>query len=226
MSFRVLLADADGTLFDFARGEAVAISETLRRFGLPDDEETVSLYARANDAQWKKLERGETTSERVRLDRFVDFLTLGGFTGDPEAMCEDYVERLGRQRWVLPGAVDLLRAVSARMPVYLVTNGIARVQRSRLRGCEIEPYLTDVVISEEVGAPKPDPRMLHEALRRAGCRAEEALLLGDSVTADIAAANRAGIASILYTGGKPAPANSGATWTADTLEEACQIILR
>lgn len=226
MSFRVLLADADGTLFDFAKGEAVAISETLRRFGLPDDEETVSLYARANDAQWKKLERGETTSERVRLDRFVDFLALGGFEGEPEAMCEDYVERLGRQRWVLPGAVELLRAVSARMPVYLVTNGIARVQRSRLRGCEIEPYLTDVVISEEVGAPKPDPRMIHEALRRAGCRAEEAVLLGDSVTADIAAANRAGIASILYTGGGPAPANHGATWTADTLEEACQIILR
>ena len=226
MSFRVLLADADGTLFDFAKGEAVAIAETLRRFGLPDDAPTIALYARANDAQWKKLERGETTPERVRIDRFVDFLAQGGFEGDAHALCEDYVERLGRQRWVLPGAVALCRAVSARMPIYLVTNGIARVQRSRLHGCEIEPYLTGVVISEEVGAPKPDPRMLLEALRLAGCGPEEAVLLGDSVTADIAAANRAGIPSILYTGGRPAPAKHGATWTADTLEEACEYILR
>ena len=30
MPCRVLLADADGTLFDFHRGEAVAISETFR----------------------------------------------------------------------------------------------------------------------------------------------------------------------------------------------------
>lgn len=226
MSRRVLLSDADGTLFDFQKGEAVAISETLRRFGLPDDAQTIALYARANDAQWKRLERGETTPERVRIDRFVDFLAQGGFAGDPRALCEDYVERLGRQRWVLPGAVALCRAVSARMPIYLVTNGIARVQRSRLRGCEIEPYLAGIVISEEVGAPKPDPRMLLEALRLAGCRPEEAILLGDSVTADIAAANRAGIPSILYTGGRPAPQGHGATWTANTLEEACQIILR
>jgi len=226
MSFRVLLSDADGTLFDFARGEAVAIAETLRRFGLPDDARTIALYARANDAQWKKLERGETTPERVRIDRFVDFLAQGGFEGDAHALCEDYVERLGRQRWVLPGAVALCRAVSARMPIYLVTNGIARVQRSRLHGCEIEPYLTGVVISEEVGAPKPDPRMLLEALRLAGCGPEEAILLGDSVTADIAAANRAGIPSILYTGGRPAPEGHGATWTANTLEEACEYILR
>ena len=36
MALRVLLADADGTLFDFHRGEAVAIGVTFRRFGIPD----------------------------------------------------------------------------------------------------------------------------------------------------------------------------------------------
>lgn len=226
MSFRVLLSDADGTLFDFSKGEAVAIAQTLRRFGLPDDAETIALYARANDAQWKKLERGETTSQRVRIDRFSDFLALGGFEGDAQALCDDYVERLGRQRWLLPGALELCRTVSARMPIYLVTNGISSVQRSRLAGCGLEPYLAGIVISEEIGASKPDPRMLWEALRMAGCEPGEAVLLGDSITADIAAANRAGIQSILYTGGMPAPAGHGATWTANTLEEACDWILR
>ena len=43
MPCRVLLADADGTLFDFHRGEAVAISETYRRFGIADTPENLAV---------------------------------------------------------------------------------------------------------------------------------------------------------------------------------------
>ena len=72
MSLRVLLADADGTLFDFHRGEAVAIGETFRRFGIPDTPGNLEIYSRVNHAQWLRLERGETTQERLRVDRFTD----------------------------------------------------------------------------------------------------------------------------------------------------------
>ena len=58
MSLRVLLADADGTLFDFHRGEAVAIGETFRRFGIPDTPGNLEIYSRVNHAQWLRLERG------------------------------------------------------------------------------------------------------------------------------------------------------------------------
>ena len=56
MSLRVLLADADGTLFDFHRGEAVAIGETFRRFGIPDTPGNLEIYSRVNHAQWLRLE--------------------------------------------------------------------------------------------------------------------------------------------------------------------------
>ena len=55
MSLRVLLADADGTLFDFHRGEAVAIGETFRRFGIPDTPGNLEIYSRVNHAQWLRL---------------------------------------------------------------------------------------------------------------------------------------------------------------------------
>lgn len=226
MSIRILLSDADGTLFDFHKGEAIAIRETFEAAGIPATEEMVALYSRANDAQWKKLERGETTQQKLRLDRFVDFLSLAGLSGDPQALCDDYVERLGQQRFPLCGAEELCRRVSAHMPIWLITNGISQIQRSRFSDCLLTPYFSGMVISEEVGAAKPDPAMLFEALRLAGdFRPEEAVVLGDSVTADIAAANNAGIRSILFTNGKEPPEGHGATWAVRTLDEACRLIL-
>ena len=226
MKYRILLADADGTLFDFHKGEAIAIADTFRRFGIPVTEENVTLYSQANDAQWKKLERGETTQAKLRVDRFIEFLALTGLQGDPEALSEEYMLQLGQQRWPIEGSVELCREVSQHMPIYLITNGIARIQRSRFSGCHIEPYVKGIVISEEVGKAKPDPAMLFEALRQESLKPEDAVLLGDSLTADIAAANNAGIDSILFTAGKPAPQNHGATHAVQTLAQACRIILQ
>ena len=226
MKYRILLADADGTLFDFHKGEAIAIADTFRHFGIPVTEENIRLYSQANDAQWKKLERGETTQAKLRVDRFVEFLALTGLEGDPQALSDRYVEQLGQQRWPIDGSIELCREVSQHMPIYLVTNGIARIQRSRFTGCDIAPYVKGIVISEEVGKAKPDPAMLFEALRQEGLNPEDAVLLGDSVTADIAAANNAGIHSILFTNGKPAPEGHKATYAAQTLADACRIILQ
>jgi len=226
MKYRILLSDADGTLFDFHKGEDIAIHETFRRFGIPEDAETIGLYLRANAALWKKLERGETTQAQLRVQRFVDFLALAHLEGDAQAISDEYVYRLGQQRWPLPFAKELCEQVSARMPIWLVTNGISQIQRSRFGDCALTPYFSGMVVSEEIGASKPDPAMLFEALRLAGGIApEEAVLLGDSVTADIAAANNAGIQSILFTGGKEPPENHGATWAVKTLEEALALIL-
>ena len=227
MKYRVLLADADGTLFDFHKGEAVAIAGTLERFGIAATPENIAAYSRANDEQWFKLERGETTQARLRVDRFVNFLREIGHEADPQQMSDDYVVRLGQQRWPFPYAEELCRRVSEKMPVYLVTNGIAQIQRARFENCTLAPYIRGLVISEEVGAAKPDPKMLFEAVRIAGdIPVEEAIMLGDRISADILAANNAGMDSILFTNGAEIPENHGATWAVKTLEEACELILQ
>lgn len=225
MPCRILLSDADGTLFDFHRSERVAISETFARFDIPVTEETVACYHRANDAQWKRLERGETTQQRLRVERFEVFLRDSQLSRDPQAMCDDYMARLSRQRFLLDGALDFVKAVSARMPIWLVTNGIASIQHGRFDSCDLSPYISGMVISEEVGHAKPDPAMLFEALRRAGgLSPDDAVLLGDSVTADIAAARNAGIRSLLFTNGKEPPEGHGASQAVRTYEEALRAL--
>ena len=226
MKYEILLCDLDDTLFDFHKGESIAIAETLRAFDIPATPEVIALSLQANAAPWKKLERGETTQQKLRVDRFADFLALANLDRDANALSEEYIVRLGRQRWPLPYSVELCRRVSGRMPIFLVTNGIARIQRSRLSGSEIEPYVTGLIISEELGVSKPNPKMVWEALAQAAVDdLSRAVLLGDSLTSDIAAANNAGIDSILFTNGKPIPEGHGATHAVQTLEEACALIL-
>ena len=67
--------------------------------------------------------------------------------------------------------------------------------------------------------------MLYQALEMAGCAPQEAIVMGDSVTADIAAANAAGVESILFTEGKEPPEGHGATYVARTYREALDILL-
>jgi len=227
MKYRVLLSDADDTLFDFAAGERNALLALLRQFDLPTDETVQSLYVRVNETHWKKLERGETTQALLRVDRFRDFLRALHLRRDPEAMSEFYIEALSRQQILLPGAAELCRAVSLHMPVYLITNGIARVQRGRITGCAIQPFLAGFFISEESGHAKPEPHMLQSAMARAGVSdPRQAVFLGDSVSADVGAARAAGADSILYLRGRPAPPAHGATYTAHTLKEAEKLILQ
>jgi len=226
MKYDILLCDIDDTLFDFHKGEAIALENTFRAFDIPLNEETWAAYDAANREQWRKLERGETTSQKLRVDRFAEFLRAIGQERDADAMSDVMIDNLGQQRWPLPYCVELCGQVSQKMPIWLVTNGIARVQHSRMENCILTPYISGMVISEEMGVSKPNPKMVWEALAQAGVDdLSRAVFLGDSQTSDIAAANNAGVDSILFTNGKDIPADHKATYAVRTLEEACEIIL-
>ena len=226
MKYQLLLCDIDDTLFDFHKGEAIALESTFRAFDIPATPENLAAYHTANAEQWRKLERGETTSEKLRVDRFTGFLALAGLTGDAQAMCDDYMMRLGQQCWPLEGSTELCRTVSSHMPIFLVTNGIARIQRDRLSRSEILPYISGVIISEEMGVSKPNPKMVWEALAQAAVDdLSRVVFLGDSQTSDIGAANNAGVDSILFTNGRDIPEGHKATYAVKTLADAMAIIL-
>ncbi|HZO36012.1 MAG TPA: HAD-IA family hydrolase, partial [Solirubrobacteraceae bacterium] len=58
--------------------------------------------------------------------------------------------------------------------------------------------LVDAAVSSaEVGASKPDPAIFAHALGLAGVGAGEALMVGDSLDADVRGAQRSGIAAVL-----------------------------
>lgn len=220
MRYDVLLVDNDNTLMDFDAAERQALHLTLRTHGLPDDEATCALYHEINDACWKALERGETTTAKLKKERFRLLMAQLGHDDDRYLdLAVFFAEHLGDYADLLPGALHLLEALHGRMKIVLVSNGISRTQRRRLGISPITQYLDGIIISEEVGVGKPDPRMLELALESVGCTDKSrAVFFGDSPTADIAAACAAGVDSIyLDRFGKPCGRE---TWRVTSLAEA------
>ncbi len=225
MRYDYLLIDNDNTLMDFAAAERHALRDALTEAGLPTDEAVCEAYHRINDALWKALERGETTQPKLKVARFQQLLDVLARTDiGAEALAASYAAKLGDHADLLPGAAAFMHRIDGKMKVALVSNGVSAIQRSRLAKCPLTPLFDAIVISEEVGVAKPDPRMIHVALDRLGCTDKSrAVMMGDSLTADIPAAVNAGVDSIYFS--PKGHVSGAATYTVHTYEEALALLL-
>ena len=224
MRYQYLLIDNDNTIMDFNAAEAKALIDVLNAYGLPTDDATVHAYHEINDALWKALERGETTQPKLKVERFHQLLTLLNRTDvNAETIAAAYAAGLGNHADLLPGAADFIHAVHGKMKIALVSNGVSAIQRSRLSRCPLTPLFDAIVISEEVGAAKPDPRLLFVAMEQLGCTDKsQAVMMGDSLSADITAANNAGVDSIFFS--PKGVTSNKATYTVFNHEEALRIL--
>ena len=99
----------------------------------------------------------------------------------------------------LPGAERLLDAAS-HFESCLITNGELNKQWGKLRRMDVDSKLDHVLVSEDVGIRKPDPRIFERALELTGAQPSEAVMIGDSLQADIAGAASIGIGTIWING--------------------------
>jgi putative hydrolase of the HAD superfamily len=80
----------------------------------------------------------------------------------------------------------------------VVTNNVAVEQRQKIAACGFGPLLDAVIISEEAGITKPDPRIFRLALETLGCEAADTVMIGDAWETDIAGARAAGIRPVWF----------------------------
>lgn len=76
---------------------------------------------------------------------------------------------------------------------------MARTQRQRLAGANLNHFFEEIFISEEIGVEKPDPfffQYIFETLN--SHNNDEYLMIGDSLSSDIKGAKNVGIDSVWY----------------------------
>jgi 2-haloacid dehalogenase len=152
-------------------------------------------YRRINDELWALYRRGGIAQPVLAVERFRRLLEfLGGDHRRAPRLGRAYLDHLSERGDRLPGCRPTLARLSARHGLGVVTNGIDRVQRARLRAARLEQFFQVVVTSEGCGFAKPDPRILGVALTALGHSPAQALFVGDDVGTDGGAAARAGVA--------------------------------
>ncbi len=186
MRYKWLLFDADGTLFDYDRAEAVALQRTFEGLGQGFEPDYAEAYRRINAAIWLDFELGKISQIRLRTERFDRLFAAVGVGLDSKAFSERYLRNLALGTDLVDGAKDVIRALHGRVGLMLITNGLADVQRPRFARSALNGYFAGLVISEEVGAAKPHPHIFDVAFRRMGQpRRDEVLMVGDSLTSDV-----------------------------------------
>lgn len=221
--YTVLLADADGTILDFSAAEDKALRAACGAMDIAIDDAQAAKYKEINEALWRAFEREEVTQDELRHLRFARFFQWLGIDGDVREMGEQFVAALSLQADEIAGARAFLQAAASRVPVVVVTNGIASVQRSRFAISPLRQYLSGHVISGEVGFAKPDPRMIDRALEIVQAKPGDALMLGDAPSSDIAAAIAAGVDSCWYNPtGRKNPTAHMPTYEVRALDEVLQ----
>ena len=195
MRYPYLLFDADDTLFDFPRASSRAFSIMCQMDGIPDTPEVRQLYHDINRELWDAFDRGEVTKDHVTLERYVRLLQALKLDLDPARCNRDYLAALGEGVYPLPHAEAVCRELVRRgHRLYILTNAVASVQRSRLQGSVFADLITAAFISEDAGASKPD-RAYYDYVRAQvpALTAENCLVIGDSLATDIRGANNAGL---------------------------------
>jgi putative hydrolase of the HAD superfamily len=109
----------------------------------------------------------------------------------------------------------------------IITDGDPIKQWEKILRLELDEYFDDVFVSDELGVKKPHPKIFQKALRRAGVKPEEALMVGDRLYSDIYGAKRVGMRTVWFRYGKYANRELDyleyADFTVDSLEKIPEI---
>ena len=92
----------------------------------------------------------------MTLERFVRFFQALKLPRDPDKCNRDYLTALGAGAYPLPHAEAVCRELVRRgHKLYIVTNAVASVQRSRLHRSAVAPYITDASSPRMPGPASP-----------------------------------------------------------------------
>ena len=241
--YKAVLIDWDDTIGDFIGAAKLALQEMYDKYHLSDyfasHEEFVSLYKPHNIELWDKYGKDLVTKAFLRVDRFLWPLLHGSKVGErqeakgerqeltalAEQMSEDFLHLTTAHFSLLEGAEALVRYLAEKYPLTVVTNGFVEVQYEKFDRSGLRDCFAHIVLSEEVGCQKPNPRIYEEALRMNGVSAEEAVMIGDSWNSDIQGAINAGIDQIwIRKSQDPLPEGQSATYIVKSLDEVMEIL--
>lgn len=195
MRYTTLLFDADDTLMDFRTAEQLALTDVLRQHNLPTNDDFLSVYHTINNGLWEQYNLGQIPKSEITSTRFVRLFEHFSIALDGVSFNERYLDCLAEHGDLLPGAKALCETLwRAGHSMYIITNGIGRVQKSRFERSGLSPYFKDIFISETIGVGKPHKEFFDHVLSCiANADRSDALVIGDSLSADIAGGCAAGL---------------------------------
>ena len=210
---KVVFVDIDNTLLSFDGYVRETMKKGFSEFGLPKFEGWMyDAFQKVNHGLWRKIEQGIITFAELSRDRWNMAFKAMGIDFDGPVFEKYFRANLRNSAVPMPGAKDMLEYLSAKYVLSAASNGPFEQQTNRLKVGDMYEHFSFFFISEQVGAQKPSREYFDycfEKLRSSGAKElediqpEETMIIGDSLTSDIAGGREYGMKTCLYLGAHP-----------------------
>lgn len=199
MKYDILIFDADETLLDFSKAEDYALETSLKNFDIDYNNEHLNIYKEVNRGVWDEFERELISVDDLKTERFKRFFKKLEMDLNHRDFSNEYLNNLSQGGFLFDKTLELLDTLHRKVKLVLLTNGLAKVQRGRLKMTDLMKYFDSIVISEEIGYSKPNSKIFLHALSSVKCNQKDrVLMIGDSLKSDILGGINFGIDTCWY----------------------------
>lgn len=194
--------DLDHTLWDFEKNSALTFKLIFDRLDLPvNTEDFLYHYTPINHAYWKLYREDKITQEELRTNRLTHTFRAIDYVMNPsqiKVISDLYITHLSTFPHLFDGAHELLKNLKKEYRLHVITNGFEQVQQFKIENSGLQPYFENTITAEKVGYKKPHPKIFHTALALANTTNKNALMIGDSLEADVEGALNVGMQAIHF----------------------------
>lgn len=204
MPLRYIYFDLDNTLLDHNKAESKSHKVVYNSFPVFQQvslENWLETYQDVNHNLWVQYQDGEIDRHELHFSRFHDSMVKMDLpTDNSREIGVTYMKKY-REYWDwIDQAEETLALTSKHYNVGIITNGFKETQLKKFEKLSMHKYTSQMVISEELGVLKPDPKVFNHATEIAGVPRDEILYVGDSYSSDVVGGLNAGWKTAWYTG--------------------------
>ena len=210
--FKGVIFDLDGTLYDYAANDAIAMKSLAacarERLGIEEDE-FLEAYGQARKLVKTRLTEGAAQHNRLLFcQTALELLEINPFHHALE-LYEAYWGSFLAHMTPFEGALDMLKQLRAGgIRTAICTDMTAHIQYRKIRQLGFADYIEMLVTSEEAGEEKPSPLMFQRTLKKLSLKPKEAAYIGDSLERDIKGSSACGLHAIWFVADREIPENA------------------
>ncbi|MCI0450394.1 MAG: HAD family hydrolase [Chlorobi bacterium] len=200
---KAVLFDLDDTLFDHRYSSREGLKAVWKRYtcfhNITIDEFEQEYVKLLEKIHFSHVLFGKLTLEEARTERFKHAFLNQGVQVDYHTASNAaaiYRNKYKSQRRKVKGAEELVKALHKDYKIGVISNHTIAETKEKLHYLGYEEYLDSFTTAEEVGVPKPTPRIFRIALEKLEVKPSEAVMVGNSWDADIVGAHNLGIRCI------------------------------
>lgn len=194
--------DLDHTLWDFEKNSALTFDKI---FKLNNVEVSVNdfleQYIPINFKYWKLYREERIEKEALRFARLNETFQLLDVSMQENMiyqLSEDYIKHLSTFNYLIEDATSILEYLQSNYRLHIITNGFDEVQHKKMDKSNIVHYFETITNSELAGVKKPNPKIFKYALDLANVNANQSIMIGDSLEADVEGALNMGMDAIFF----------------------------